>query len=181
MFTVSHEQKLVEQAKGEVVVATRRSRVLAVVLLALLLIAGIVFVAQEFIGSGQGLAGKAGDSWQRPFQLLAFGAGACILVELVMMFADALAQRSPFTRSQAKRAYIVGLLFAACAIAQAFVSVGEAFAAGAEDGTSILLIQDEIEYLLIFILLIVASIVCFIISYTIKYGSYLQWLYDETV
>ena len=121
---------------------------------AVLLVAGMAYFALLLEG---GEWGKGAEAYSQgaalPFALQAV-VGLALLVALVRMVAEVAICRTPFTRAQSFRLLAIGALLVASALLE-----------GAH----------------IDVLLIAAAFVSFYLSYVFKYGSFLQWAYDETI
>ena len=175
------DQVKVESVKEEVTRMSKRLRIALLCPFAALLALGGMLVFS--------LAGGGGPI-ERPYSQTAFNTiaslvlaaiGVAILLLIIKIFKDSVHSASPFSAAQSRRMVIVGVLLVAFALvgtgAVAFMSVSS----GLEPATSSRVIDIQLAVIHIDILFIVAAIVSFYLSYIFKYGTFLQWLYDETV
>ena len=174
----SNEMVRVEEARGEMAAASKRLCAAVITTMALLLGVGALFFWKA-AGTQAGLPGGDGPvPASMALQALMVVLGVAILAVVINMLAGS-AGASPFSRRQAKRFVMLAILFASCALVGMLESVSLVGAHGAEafllDATG-----KELGIISIDILLILAAIVSFYLSRLFEYGSFLQWLYDET-
>lgn len=176
-MTVSNERAQVREAVEKMAATSRRLRVVAGCALALLLAVGanfLVYVARTGVAGGAGVPEVA----LLALQAVMAGLGVAIVAVIISLMTSA-AKDSPFSQAQATKLALLAALFAACALLATLGSVGMAgaYSAGALAAGGV---EDKMNIIYIDVLLILAAIVSFYLSCVYRYGSFLQWLYDET-
>lgn len=108
--------------------------------------------------------------------------GGLALYEAAQVFRDMSKSASPFSMQQAKRIRLVGWLLLFGVVAEAVISVA-GFTIGTDVGalTGGMNVSPETTVLHINFPMLVSAVFCFCVSYVFKYGSLLQWVYDETI
>ena len=139
----------------------------------------LVAVFLVFIGESASGVGKAASLF--PMILVAV-IGWLVLFTIRQTFVSIEEKQSPFSEGQSRRLVVVGVLLlvdvvieaAASALGLSVVSVVNHtdLSASAAHGTTVLNFN---------VVLFLAAIVSFWLAYLFKYGTLLQWLYDDTV
>ena len=180
IVSTSYGQCQAEESRKDVALMSKRLRAVIIGLFSLLALACIVTLAQLSAENTLSPRLEALPPLRILCKCAEAGMGVAIVLIAVRMLADAAAYGSPFSRAQAKRLFVIGLLFTACAVFGIFESIELAFASG----DSLLHVEEtrqQFNNINVDILLIVAAIVSFYLSYLFKFGSFLQWLYEGTV
>ena len=105
---------------------------------------------------------------------------AAVVVAVTLLKGAVLGQ-SPFSASQMRRLNVMGTILIADAAYDALFLLARSCASGQEPFKILANMGEQFGAWNTDILLIVAAIVSFYISYLFKYASSLQWFYDETI
>ena len=178
--SIGREQR-VEAERCNAWVAAQSMHVAMIVLLACILVLGIV-CAVVIEGGGAHVS----SNWDTdPFGVLVsivqFVLAIAVVVVAVTLFKDAVLGQSPFSTSQMRRLNVMGTILIADAAYDALFLLAGSCASGQEPFKILANMGEQFGAWNTDILLIVAAIVSFYISYLFKYASSLQWFYDETI
>jgi len=144
----------------------------------------VLYLLMVFCFFGISLVGISNEIGLVPLasQLLVSILGGFALYIIRGMFLEMSRGKSPFTEAQSKRLMILGVLLLVSVGVDAWSSVNGLFYtsvipasdsnAQIESGTTIMRFNATMFF---------SAIGCFCLSYIFKYGSLLQWMYDETV
>ena len=180
-MAMSLDRGRVEKAVEDMALASKRLRGAIIVALALFLAVVVALFVQLLLGPGLAF-GLASQPALRVLSLtFTIAIGLAIFGLVASMMADTVTQSAPFTMAHSKRLFLIGVLFAACAVLEIATSVGIALSVGYDFSATIVFAEGHLKGIYTDVLLIFAAIVSFYLSYTFRYGSFLQWLYDETV
>lgn len=167
-------------SESGMVSTSKRLRIAFVAMLVIALSLSLVYAARS-LRSLSWLAGVPSHAPSHAPLTLAMAALSVIVVALLArMIADAVISETPFSRDQAKRLLVLGVLLSCAALLDGAMRTDVA-------GHSVkgpFALPDFMSFGPVFsfdILLILGAIVCFSLSCILKYASYLQWFYDETV
>ena len=179
--SIGREQR-VEVERNNARVAAQSIHAAMIALLVCVLVLGIACVAGVIEGGG---AHSSGDWEVDPFGALAsivqFVLAVAVVVVAATLLKGAVVGQSPFSSSQIRKLNVMGTALIADAAYDALSLLARSCAFGQEPFKTLADIGVQLGAWNTDILLIVAAIVCFYISYLFKYASSLQWFYDETV
>ena len=177
----TQDQTKIENAKNMAARASKRlCGTLMVLFVVFLLVVGTVIVGT--LGNEGLLSGVTVLAALRIMSGLTLAAiGVALLLVIIRLLSDSSSGQFPFSLVQARRLFAIGVLLLVLASLEALgVACSAVFGSsiavtrGLLQGVPITAIHSEVLY-------IVAAIVSFYLSYMFKYGTFLQWLYNETV
>lgn len=181
-MTAAHDRN----ATGELLTSmAKKSRWLSILLLVVLIayaICSLFVLAILLFGIVDGRSDQDSAIAQVLLLLIYCISGGIALYETVRVFRDMSKSVSPFSIRQAKRIRIVGWLLLLGVVAEAAISAA-GFTIGADVGTMAvgMSVSPETTVLHINFPMLASAFFCFCVSYVFKYGSLLQWVYDETI
>lgn len=107
--------------------------------------------------------------------------GGMIIYVLSKMLKDVSEQRSPFSLTQARRISFVGILLLVDVVLETLISAGAPLFISSNEVTAGFVSNYTAPGLYINGPFLIATIICFCLSYIFRYGALLQWFTDETV
>ena len=158
------------------------SRTPCIVVLFCSLAVGVMYLVHVLVGvAGIGAGPFEGTVVSAALVFLLASSSIALVFLMARMLADAFMTRSPFSHAQSRRLVGLGVLFFSCALLEAFVAIDLASSTHTVGIATLFGVLSRFGAPSIEILLIVAAFVSFYLSYIFRYGSFLQYFYDETV